>query len=81
MKKVAVLGSVLVLAFAAMGCKSESEKFADEVCACADKDCAMKVVDRLLEKHKDDDKSKKEKDSEADKKAGERAEECMKKLK
>jgi hypothetical protein len=81
MKKVALLGSVLALAVAMTGCKSEAEKFADEICACKDSDCMEKVVKALMEKHKDDKDDAKQKDSDADKKASERAQACMKDVK
>lgn len=82
MKKVALFGSVLALAVAMTGCKSDFEKYADAVCECKDKKCADDLEKAMKEKYKDKKpeemlKSMTEKDLEAAK----RGSECEAKLK
>ena len=46
-----VLCAVAIFAsFAAVGCKSDIEKYADEVCACSDKKCLDEVTAKWKDK-------------------------------
>jgi hypothetical protein len=72
MKKAVLWVSVAVAAFAATGCKSDIEKYADDVCECKDKKCLDDVSAKWKDKMpKSDSKDNKElKDmSEKDKEA------------
>lgn len=71
--KVAVLG-VLGLFVLGTGCKSAAEKYADEVCACSDKNC----VDEVSAKY--EGKFDQKQPSSGDKQAAERAVACVAKV-
>ncbi len=81
MKKVALFGSVLALALAMTGCKSDLDKYADDLCECKDMACAeglkAKYGDKLGGGKKD---TKLEELSEAEQKAAKRIVECSLKL-
>lgn len=82
MKKVALFGSVLAIALAMTGCKSDLDKYADELCDCKDKACADEVGKKWSEKMKGmEKKDKKLEDmSEAEQKAFAKILECSMKL-
>ena len=80
MKKVAVFGSVLALAFAMTGCKSDLDKYADELCECKDTACA-EALDKKYDSLKGGKADKKlEELSEAEQKTAKRIVECLMKL-
>ena len=52
-----VLAALVVGSLALTGCKSEIEKYADDVCACKDKKCVDELDKAMEEKHKGEDKA------------------------
>lgn len=82
MKNVMILGSVLALALATTGCKSEIEKFADSVCDCKDKKCVEELEKAMKEKYKGEKADELFKNmSDKDKEAIKRGQECEDKIK
>lgn len=83
MKKIVAFGSVMAIALALTGCKSDLDKYADELCDCKDKACAEEVGKRWSEKMKGKEKDNKklEEMSEAEAKAFAKILECSMKLK
>lgn len=57
MKNVFLLSAVIVAGLALTGCKSEVEKYADDVCACKEKKCVDELDKAMDEKHKGENKA------------------------
>lgn len=70
----------LFLSLATVGCKSDIEKYADDVCACKDKKCLDEVSAKYKDKFPKDDKKKLEDMPAKDKEAFGRALECSLKI-
>lgn len=82
MKNVLVLCSLIAVGLATTGCKSEIQKYADDLCNCKDKKCVEELDKAMEEKHKGEDKKELMKNiSDKDKEAIGKAMECESKLK
>jgi hypothetical protein len=75
MRRSVVFAVALFASLAAVGCKSDIEKYADEVCACSDKKCVEEVANKWKDKGPKGDK-KLEDLSEKEKEAAGRILEC-----
>lgn len=76
MYRTTLLAVGLVLSLASIGCKSDIEKYADDVCACTDKKCLEDVSNKWKEKMPKDDKKKLEDMKPEEKAAFEKALKC-----
>lgn len=82
MKKVFLLAALVVGSLAMTGCKSEIEKYADDLCNCKDKKCVDELDKAMEEKHKGEDKAEALKNlTDKDKAAIAKAMDCESKLK
>ena len=76
MKNITTVAVLLALGFAVGGCKSDLEKYADEVCACKNMECVQKVGESWKDKVPKQEGKKLDDLSEADQKAIAKALEC-----
>ncbi|MBK6519029.1 MAG: hypothetical protein IPM79_38950 [Polyangiaceae bacterium] len=54
MYRTTLLAVGLLVSLATVGCKSDIEKYADDICACSDKKCVDEVQAKWKDKMKDD---------------------------
>jgi hypothetical protein len=76
MKHITTAAVLVALGFGVVGCKSDLEKYADEVCACDNMECVQKVGEAWKDKMPKQDAKKLDEMSEADQKAIAKALEC-----